>query len=273
MPFATDITLKGGGKLNVADYDDCWEFINKIDPDVIVHLAAKVAGKPSITNPYDYFKVNVLGTLNILEAMRECDKKRLVYVSSWSTYGSLGDLYLPIAEWTEQHPENPYGASKLMSEIAVKMYSELFGIKTVILRPTMIYGPNQPEKNVIQQIVDCIIYDEMFELYGSGNHTRECLYVTDMANVVEKAIRYVVNMDEKLFWEVFVVGTGKPYRIREIIDIAQKIRKFPVKLVPSSKWAFSQSSDITKVKTVLGWTPKVDIKEGLENCVKARDNY
>lgn len=268
MPFSTDITLTGNRYLDVTDYDRCWEFMNKIDPEIIVHLGALVAGKPSIDRPYDYFKVNVLGTLNILEAMRTNNSKYLIYVSSWSIYGVLDDLFLPITEQTRQYPENPYGASKVMCETAVKTYANLFGIKTIILRPTMIYGPNQPEKNVVQQLVDCMLTKETFELYGKGEHTRECLYITDMADAVVKAIENVY--DQKSVCEVYVVGTGKPYRIKDIAKMAQNISGFPLKFVPSSKWAFSQSSDITKIKHRLGWTPKVSLREGLEKCLKSR---
>jgi len=160
-----------------------------------------------------------------------------------------------------------------MCEIAVKTYAELFGIKTVILRPTMIYGPNQPEKNVIQQLVDCIIYDKTFELYGYGNHTRECLYITDATEAIVRAVAEVEVVNINSPYQIYILGTGQPYTIRQIVGIAQSIRLFPLKVVPSSKWAFSQSSDITKIFTDLMWLPKVDVKEGIENCVKARDNY
>ena len=268
MPFSTDITLTGSRYFDVTDYNRCWEFMNSVDPDIVVHLGALVAGKPSIKKPHDYFKVNVLGTLNILEAMRVNNCKHLIYFSSWSTYGSLDELFLPITEQTSQHPENPYGASKVMCEIAIKTYANLFGIKTIIFRPTMIYGPNQPEQNVVQQIVNCMVNNELFELYGKGEHTRECLYVTDVADAVVKAIEHIY--DQKSVCEVYVLGTGKPYRIIDIVSIARETEDFPFRIVPSSKWAFSQSSDISKIKERLGWTPKVDIKEGLENCYVAR---
>jgi len=205
----TDITFENQPELHL-DVTNPFDIEYKLQaykPDVIVHLAAKVAGQPSIDDPYSYYFVNVVGTLNLVDAMRINDVKHLVYVSSWSPYGS--NIQLPITHTTPQQPENPYGVSKFCAEQIVKNYAYLYGIKTVILRPTMIYGPNQPEKNVVQQLVDCMVSGERFVVYGTGEHTREFLYVTDAANAICKAVNYVTKLTLKNY-AVFIVSSNIP---------------------------------------------------------------
>jgi len=273
---ATDITLEhpeGEGNL-VFYYLDVNDIVAVIDaikdekPDVIVHMAALVGGKPSTKNPYLYIETNTMGTVNILEAMREAGVKNLIYLSSWSTYGAIKEEQLPITEWTHQHPENPYGVSKVMAEYAIRTYAEQYGFKVAILRCTAIYGPNQTESYIINDLVDCMVSGETFELWGDGAHTREMLYVSDVADAIIKAIEYVPSMEFP--WEHFIVGTGKPYKIKHIAHLAQSIAPFELKLVPSSKWVFNQRSNITCVKKKLGWSPKVGVREGLTRCLEAR---
>lgn len=271
--IGVDITpvTHGGFILDVRNKDDVFNFIKVWEPDIIVHLAALVAGKPSLKNAYKYYNTNILGTLNILEAMANNGIKKFIYISSWSAFGIPEKL--PITEETPLNPENPYGVSKKCCEELVKSYSKLYGIKSIILRPTMIYGPNQKEKNVIQQVVDCITSGDKFEIYGTGTHTRECLHVTDMAGVIVKAIGFLERLGcgmFKLSYEIFVVGTGKPYMITEIVKIAQSINYFPVEFRDVPTWAFSQSSNITKAIMLLSWKPEVDLKEGIERILASK---
>lgn len=274
--YGVDITpitpiIGDGFFLDIRNKDDVYNFMRTWQPDIVVHLAALVAGKPSLKSPYEYYRTNILGTLNVLDAMKEKGIKRLVYISSWSAFGRPEEL--PITEATPLNPENPYGVSKKCCEELVKSYAKIHGIKSIILRPTMIYGPNQPEKNVIQQVVDCMISGGKFEIYGTGEHTRECLYVTDVAEVVVKAIGFIGELGCGIFglpYEIFVIGTEKPYMIKEIVKIGQSINYFPVEFKDVPTWAFSQSSSISKAKMFLHWKPKIDLKRGLKNILRSR---
>lgn len=264
--LATDITTYGKLYLDVRQSYLVYSVLNKSQPDIVIHLAALVAGKPSLKEPYKYYDTNISGTLNVLEAMRLNKVKRLIYVSSWSVYGKPKSL--PITEETPFCPENPYAVSKMCAEELVKSYSKLYGIKSIILRPTMVYGPNQKEKNTIQQIVDCAISEETFEIYGTGEHTRECLYVTDIAEVIIKAIEFLEGLTSS--YDVFVIGTEKPHAIKDIVEIGQSIKSFPVIFKDVPTWAFSQACDMTKVKRFLNWKPKIDLREGIKRILKEK---
>lgn len=266
----TDITpneLMGIYKIDVTKNYDIDLAFRELGPgDTVIHLAALVAGPPSEKRPEPYIYVNVVGTLKILETMRLKDVPKLVFTSSWSTFGT--DISLPINETTPQNPRNPYGVSKVMAEKEVKLYAELYGLEVVVLRPTMIYGPEQTEKNLVQQVVDCMETGDIFEIWGEGTHTKELLHVDDMANILHKAALY----NAKDGHEVFVVGTECPLSVVDVADAGRRLVPFEIKFVPSNKWVFSQRSSMTKIKEALKINPKEfkSIDEGLLNCLKYR---
>jgi len=269
--FATDISKAPGiDYMDVTQLKPMINYLqkNRFGPnDAIIHLAAKVAGKPSLTDPWGYFYVNLIGTLNVLEAMKTLRIGNLVFISSWSTYGS--NIALPITEATPQYPENPYGASKKASEALVESYTGLFPIRAVIIRPTMIYGPGQPEKNVLQQVVDAMISGEKFEIYGRGSHTREFLNVKDAAAAFIRGIKVAKTIDT---FEVFVLGTEDPISIADLAKIGKKIKDFPLIFKNVPKWAFSQASRMSKFKRGFNMDTRnfVTLREGLMECLKAR---
>ena len=268
--YRTDIRKEPG--IDYLDITQLDQFVNYLrlkgfgSEDAIINLAAKVAGKPSFKDPYGYFYVNVIGTLNLCEAMKQVGMKYLVYISSWSTFGSK--IHLPITEKTEQEPENPYGSSKVACEKIVHSYCDIGFLKSVILRPTMIYGPGQEEANVLQQVVDSMVNETTMELYGEGTHTREFLNVRDASSTMIKSIEVVKKVKT---YEIFILGTENPIRIRDLVKKARKISKFPITFKPSSTWAFSQSSDMTKLKHWFGIDPKKDfmtLEEGLRETLQ-----
>jgi len=269
--YATDIG-KGSGidYLDVTQFKQMVSYLQKhhFGPkDAIIHLAAKVAGKPSLKDPWGYFYVNIIGTLNVLEAMKTLKIKHLVFASSWSTYGSK--IALPITEATEQQPENPYGASKKACEALVESYTGLFPIQAVILRPTMIYGPIQREQNVLQQVVTSMISGKKFEIYGKGKHTREFLHVRDAANVFIRGLEVAKSVEG---YEIFILGTEDPISISELAKMGKKIKDFPLIYKDVQTWAFSQASRMSKLKRRFDIDTRnfVTLKEGLRECLKAR---
>lgn len=270
--FPTDIVKTN--RIKYLDVTQLHKVINFLasnhftENDAIIHLAAKVAGKPSLKDPWGYFHTNILGTLNILEAMKVLKLKYLVFASSWSTYGSK--IKLPIDENTPQSPENPYGASKKACEALIENYAKLYGIRAIVLRPTMIYGPNQEEQNVLQQVIEAMLTKKRFEIYGKGKHTREFLNIKDAARVFVKALEEVKKIRT---WEVFILGTEIPISIAQLAKRARKLRKFPLIFKNVPTWAFSQRSDMTKIKKVFKIDPKdfTSLEEGLIECLKAKE--
>jgi len=268
---ATDIRTNselGISRLDVTERGPVYDAVK--EADVVVHLAALVGGKPSEKFPWQYSYVNYVGTLNVLEAIREIDDRdiKLVFMSSWGTFGT--DISLPIDEATPQNPRNPYGVSKVSAEGLVKLYADLYGLNAIVLRPTMIYGPEQMEKTHVQQIVDCMLTGDTFEIWGEGTHTRELLHVDDMADILYKSIDYIPTEPHT----VFIVGTENPLSVKEVAKAGQRIAPFDIEYVPSNKWVFSQRSDMSKLVKEMGIDPLEfrTIEEGLKDCLEYRRN-
>jgi len=266
------VDIKGtDSPLDIRDFYEisrCLMTNNFRKEDKIIHLAAKVAGMPSLKDPYTYYQTNILGTLNILENMRILKLKYLIFLSSWSTLGSR--VKLPITEKTKLKPENPYGVSKQIGEILVKSYSQLYGFKSIIFRPTMIYGPNQKEPNLLQQVVQSMINKKKFIIFGKGYHTRELLHVRDMVRVIIKSLDYLEELKDP--YEVFVVGTEDPWKVRDLVNLGKTISDFEVEYKESPTWSFPQRSYCWKLRTKLGIDPKtfIPLEKGLSEVYKAR---
>jgi len=269
--LSTDI--KGEGlKLDVTNMKDVEAFFtsnNLGQDDLVIHLAARAGNRPSYKLPWQYLFTNITGTLNILEAMRSHGVRKMVFFSAWNVVGPR--VALPLNELDPINPDNPYGLSKATGEALVKLYSELYGVQGIVIRPTIIYGPDQEEKNIIQQIVDCMVNNNLtFKVYCQGNHVREFLYVDDICRVVDECIHYFEGMDRS--YEIFLIGTERPYSINEVIKKAQAIKEFRVKYVEEQAWCFSYISDMTKAKNMLGLDPEsfVDVDEGIKRCYEYR---
>lgn len=254
-------------KMDVTNPVEIEEVFEYLEPgDCIIHLAALVGGKPSEKRPQQYFWVNTMGTVNVLEAMRKKEINKIVFPSSWSTYGT--DIPLPITEETPQDPQNPYAVSKVLAEQVIRLYRN-YGIKSVIIRPPFIYGPEQTEKILIQEIVDILMEGGAFEIWGKGTHTREYVYVDDMAKIIRACILYEPENGS----EVFITSSGLPLSVNDIVEIVNnEIAPLSVQWVPSNKWVFDQKSDPSKMIEVLDIYPFefVGIAEGIERCLEFR---
>lgn len=208
--------------------------------DAVVHLAAMTKANESLKRPHIYLKTNLMGTINILEAMRLSGVKRLIYISSCG-----------VKDYSQG---SPYLWAKHLSERACAMYSKLYGLEIVILRPTNIYGPHN-WKGVIHRFLEAKKNGEPLEIYGNGTQTRDFIYVCDVCDSIIKAID--IKFKDILYIEI---GTGKETTIKELAKIIGGIYKF----IPLQNIGLKQSvADTTKAKTILGFEAKIALEEGL----------
>ena len=150
--------------------------------DTIVHLAANTGVGPSVEDPRSDCMNNVLGTFNMLEAARINKVKRFVFASSGAP---IGEVEPPIHEELAPHPVSPYGASKLSGEGYCSAYCKTFGVETVVLRFGNVYGPGSAHKNsVIAKFIKQAQNNEVLEIFGDGNQTRDFIYVKDLIDAV-----------------------------------------------------------------------------------------
>jgi len=237
------------------------------DVDYVFHLAAIVSVKFSVKNPALVDKVNVDGTLNVLEESLNLDLKKFVYLSSCAVYGN--PKYLPIDEEHPTMPLSPYGVSKLAAEYYCKVFYEIYGLKTVCLRLFNVYGLRQrsgPYGGVISKFIKCLRQRKPPVIFGDGKQTRDFIHVKDVVDAILSASR-----TERCNGEVINVGSGKETSINELAELLIRIfgfRDVKPKYVEAKPGEIKRScANSTKAKKILGFKPKISLKEGLGRLI------
>jgi len=236
------------------------------DVHCIIHLAANTGVEQSIKDPKKDCEINVMGTLNMLEAAKKNNVSHFVFASS---NASVGECEPPIHEGIIPKPISPYGVSKLASERYCSAYSELFDIHTVALRFGNVYGPHSLHKSsVIAKFIKLALEGRACEVYGDGSQTRDFIYVDDLNNAICKAVKRCEG------GETFQIASSKEYNIQEVANMLQKLlAKHGVEMtlihgkerIGDIKRNYS---NINKAKEILHWIPEIQLKEGLEKTIE-----
>ncbi len=232
---------------------------------VAMHLAASVGNKRSIEDPLTDTNINVVGTLNVLEAARKHDIKRIVFSSSAGIFGELKTL--PIAEDHPQDPDSPYGASKLAAEKMCLIYNKLYSMRNVCLRYFNVYGLNQRYDaygNVIPIFAIRILKGKPLIIYGDGEQTRDFVNVVDVA---EANIRAAFSPD---VCGVFNIGSSTRVTINKLARLIQDAAKIEVgmEFAPPRPGDVRDSlADISAAKAAFGFYPKTNLEEGLTEYI------
>jgi len=232
--------------------------------DAVVHEAAIVSVPLSIESPALTNEVNVLGTLNLLEASLKADVKRFVYASSCAVYGAASEL--PVNERAPPNPLSPYAGSKLAAEEHCKAFYKNHGIETVCLRYFNVYGPRQAAgeyAGVMVKFLERIRGGQPPIIFGDGEQTRDFIYVSDVVEATLLALHH-----PKAAGEVFNVGTGEAVTINQLCTLFLKaLDRLDLKPVheDAKPGDIRQSrADITKARQVLGFRPKVSLEDGIK---------
>ena len=234
--------------------------------DIIVNLAANTGVQPSIENPRKDCEVNIIGTLNYLEAARVNKVKKFILSSSSA---AVGQKIPPINEEMPAKPLSPYGASKLASEAYCSAYFNSFLVDTVVLRFGNVYGPGSIYKqSVIAKFIKKIIKNEVIEIYGDGEQTRDFIYIDDLVSAI-----ILSATKDKIGGEIFQIANNIEVTINEIIAMLKiyannHIENIVVKIEYCGERAGDIKkiySDTSKVRNALNWEPKCSMNEGIEN--------
>ena len=227
--------------------------------DAIVHLAADTMVIQSIDKPRYNFEVNVLGSLNLLEAMRETGVRQL---ASASTGGAiLGDVTPPVHEEMVAKPVSPYGASKLCLEGYASAYGACYGIKIASLRFSNVYGPRSFHKgSVVAHFFKQILAGKPLVVYGDGSQTRDFVFVEDLS----EGIRHALDVDRT---EVIQLGVGQPTSINELIELMRGVvgeDRISVQYEGFRAGEIVNTyCDISKARRILGYDPRTALENGL----------
>ena len=251
---------------DIINYEDCLKACRGID--WITHQAALRSVPKSMEAPHSYNAVNIDGTLNILEAAKECGVKRVVIASSSSVYGDTDQF--PESELAYPLLISPYALSKLAGEFYCRIFSENFGLETVALRYFNVFGPRQALDDeyavVIPKFITSILNDERPPIFGNGKQSRDFTYID---NVVEANL--LAGTVDGVSGEVFNVANGCD---NSVLDLVQEINKILGKSIepeflPLRKGdVFRTLADVTKLKEKLGFKNLVNFEEGLKRTVE-----
>lgn len=257
--------------------------------DLVLHLAAQVAVTTSITDPVHDFKVNLLGTLNVLEAVRKSkNKPPVIYSSTNKVYGSLCQYKVVeekkrysfqnknlnqkgIAEDERLDFHSPYGCSKGGAAEYVLDYSRIFGLKTVVFHQSCIYGTYQfgvEDQGWVAWFIIAALLKRPVTIYGSGKQVRDLLYVDDLVRLYDLAFQKI----NKISGKAYNVGGG-PANTLSLIELVENLENNygPLNAKHSSERAGDQPIFIANVDSAaedLGWRPTINVGQGLERLKK-----
>ena len=227
--------------------------------DYVFHLAAESRLQPAIENPIGAVEKNCVGTTVMLQCAREAGVKRFVYSSTSSAYGN--NPY-PNVETQPDDCLNPYSASKAAGEKFCKMYTDLYGLETVVLRYFNVFGDRSPTRGQYAPVIGIFQRQkdagQALTIVGDGSQRRDFVHVKDVARANHMAA--TLPVDNHL-GEVFNVGSGTCYTIQEIANAISLNQTY----IPERKGEMDTTfADITKIKKVIGWKPEIDVLDWLK---------
>lgn len=237
--------------------------------DLVMHLAASSLISFSYLHPFEYFENNLMNGIKLLEAMKKKGVKKIIYSSTSSVYGQ--QKITPIEENALKKPLSIYAASKLAFEEALFSYYYSFGIESVTFRYFNVYGPRdeqKPRTRAIPMWIESILNNQPISWYWQGKQVRDYVYVKDIA----QAHLDVLNLKGIHY---FNIGSGEGVVMRDILKALEKIigRKLMTRDMGKRKGDPMKSfADISKIKTTVGWKPRVTLEEGLKETFKYYKN-
>lgn len=248
---------------------DIFRILQIEKPDIIIHEAAQVSTANSISHPIKDAEINIMGTLNLLQACKNAKVRKIIYASSAAVFGE--PMYLPI---DEEHPLNMivnYGVSKHVVEHYLSVYKKLYNISYIILRYSNVYGPRQnlsSEGGVVSIFCDKVLRNQSPYIYGDGEQTRDFIYVKDVARA------NLLTLQSKAEG-IFNVSSNQKLSVNQLLRYISNILNKHIKPIYIKKRDGDiKDSVITynKIFREIGWKPEYEILEGLKETIRFYKN-
>lgn len=231
--------------------------------DAVIHLAAKTGVRPSVQDPVLHCKVNVVGTVNVLQLCVKYGIKNLVFASSSSIYGSNSKI--PFSEDDKaDSPLSPYAATKKAGENMCYVYHKIYGLNVTCLRPFTVYGPRQRKEMAISSFTKKIINGSKITIFGDGSNSRDYTYVDDVVD------GFIKSLYTNKGYRIYNVGCGNPVSLNDLILLIEFRlgRKAEIDYGSMQPGEVNHTyADISKAREHLGYSPKIGIEEGLRRYI------
>lgn len=246
------------------------KLIKKEQFDIVIHLAAIVSVVDTIKDPILSQSVNIDGTLNLLEANKQYNKKlnKFVFASSAAVYGNTDNLPKQVETYID--PESPYAIEKYAGEQYTKIYNKLYGLPTTTLRFFNIYGPRQDPSSAYSGVLSIMNNkyrnDEPFTFFGDGSQTRDFVYIKDLVQAVS-----IVICNEKTNGKIYNLGTGSQTSLLQIFEEFQQIYDKNISYTFTEERSGDIKDSYAQIDALkaLGYEPKYCIKDGLKAYVNS----
>ncbi len=236
------------------------------DFDWVFHLAALADIVPSIENPEDYFKSNVIGTFNVTKLSSVYNVKRFLYAASSSCYGIPKNL--PTAEDSVCSPQYPYALTKYLGEQIVAHWTAVYSLPALSLRLFNVYGPRARTSGTYGAVFGVFLAQKLagapFTVVGDGTQTRDFTYVSDVCRA------FLAAAQSNLTGEIMNVGSGNTYQVNELV----RLLGGPVVSIPKRPGEPDCTfADISKIRRKLGWSPTVNLEKGVKIMLTQIDDW
>ena len=266
-------------KADICNFDEILNIFKSHNISDVIHLAAESHVDRSIKDPFTFAQTNVIGTLSLLQAAKECWKEdytnHLFYhVSTDEVYGALKFDNTLFTEETSYDPHSPYSASKAASDHFVRAFQDTYGLQTVISNCSNNYGPYQFPEKLIPLFINNIRHGKLLPVYGKGENVRDWLYVEDHARAID------LIFHEGKIGETYNIGGFNEWKnidlIKVMIKTADRLlgrkegasEKLITFVTDRAGHDLRYAIDATKINKELGWEPSLQFEEGIEKTIR-----
>ena len=248
-------------KYDIRDYENTRPLYDGVD--YVFHLAAEARIQPAVLNPIGAISINSVGTCTVLQCAREANVKKLMYSSTSAAYGMNSQ---PNVETQPDDCLNPYSVSKVNGEKLCKMYTDLFGLDTIIFRYFNVYGERQPVRGQYAPVIGIFLRQlaagELLTIVGDGQQRRDFTYVKDIVNA--NIMVAISNPDKEAYGQVYNVGSGVNYSIN---DVASMISKDVKHISPRVGEARISLANVDKIYQTFAWKPQQNLEEWVKKQI------
>jgi len=266
-------------KADICDFDFILKIFQEYKITGVIHLAAESHVDRSIKDPFTFAKTNVMGTLSLLQAAKECwnapyDNNRFYHISTDEVYGTLQFDGTFFTETTNYDPHSPYSASKASSDHFVRAFYDTYGLPTIVTNCSNNYGPYQFPEKLIPLFINNIRHNKPLPVYGKGENVRDWLYVEDHARAID-----LIYHKGKIA-DTYNIGGFNEWKNIDLIKVIIKTvdrllgrsegesEKLIIYVTDRAGHDLRYAIDSNKLKNELGWEPSLQFEEGIEKTVR-----